>query len=137
MKKKCCAFHKAKGDVNIYIRGVIHQIPFELRPAFITNIKHLMGNTGAIYLIETAPNIQQYIRDLAAQFSGLPLSFKRVLTSNLPPLGISMDEVISWFPEPEYQILDNGPASLATNITIEGIKQVELPAIFALVKRGR
>ncbi|MFT5764477.1 MAG: SAM-dependent methyltransferase [Saprospiraceae bacterium] len=133
-KEAVTSFKKKTGDANIYLRGVLHQIPTEHRPAFIDHIKILMGEAGTLYLIETAPNIQVYIQDLASRFSQLPLPLKRVLTSHFPPLGISLSEIQKWFKVADYKILESGYSTLQTNMVLEKDHKVELPAVYALIK---
>lgn len=125
--------HQDIGDANIYLRGVIHQIPYEQRPLFIGNIKRLLGSSGTIYLIETADNIQAYINELANRFSELPLPLKRVMASHYPPLGVSLTDMQGWFGVEGYTLHTKGHSGLATNIVLENGDTVELPAVYALV----
>jgi len=129
------AFAAEVGSCNIYIRGVLHQIPYESRVIFVDHLKLLMGDSGSMYLIETAANIQSYITDLAKKFSDLPTSFKRVLTSHYPPLGVSKKELLAWFDNDTYDIVKIEDAVLHTKISLDKDKKIALPAIFTLVER--
>ena len=128
------AFYEKSGDTNIYLRGVLHQIPKEHRSSFVNQLKVLMGNTGSIYLIETAPNIQVYIQALAENFSELPILLKSVLTSHFPPIGVSLEEINGWFGSDKFKILNAGNSNLKTNLILENGKHIELPAVYALIK---
>lgn len=129
------AFHEKLGDSNIYIRGVLHQVPMEQRPVFVNHLKLLMGEKGSIYLIETAPNIQEYIQGLAEKFSALPTSLKRVLTSHFPPFGVSLDDIHQWFESDKYEILYSGHTGLHTNLFLEKGVKIILPAVFSLTRK--
>jgi SAM-dependent methyltransferase len=128
-------FSKKMGDCNIYVRGVIHQIPLISRIQCINNIKHLMGNSGALYMIETASNIQDYITDLVIKFPHLPSSLANVMKSNFPPLGVSLDDFYQWFGNVHYSTFRSGETVLATNLETSSEKCIDLPATYTLVKK--
>ena len=57
-----------------------------------------------------------------------------MLTSNLPPLGVSLAEIEDWFKIRDFDILQTGEASLATNIIQDNGQPINLPAVYALIK---
>ncbi|MEP0265768.1 methyltransferase domain-containing protein [Dokdonia sp.] len=132
--KTCIKTHKKVGDSNIYMRGVIHQIPYKHRTTFVQNLKILLGQQGAIFMIETALNIREFISKLVQNHSKIPQTLQNTLSSNFPPLGVSKKELLSWFPKEEYQLLSIQETSLKTNIVLNSGDFAELPAIYLLTK---
>jgi len=130
----CKKTHENLGDSNIYMRGVIHQIPYKHRTSFIQNLKILLGQQGTIYMIETASNIREYISELVQNYPEVPGTLENTLSSNFPPLGVSKKELLSWFPKEEYQMLSVQETSLKTNIVLNSGDFVELPAVYLLTK---
>ncbi|MFT4664333.1 MAG: SAM-dependent methyltransferase [Polaribacter sp.] len=123
------------GNTNVYVRGVLHQIPIEERPVFIKHLKQMMGTSGTLFIIETAPNIQQFIESMNLRFTELPVAFKKVFTSHYPPLGVSIPEIQEYFKLEDYELIDSGPTILPINLIIEKNKKTELPAVYALIKK--
>ena len=130
----CIKMHEKAGDSNIYMRGVLHQIPYKHRISFIQNLKILLGQQGTIFMIETAPNIREFISELVQNHPEVPQTLENTLSSNFPPLGVSKKELLSWFPKEEYQVLGIQETSLKTNIILSSGDFVELPAIYLLTK---
>ncbi len=116
------------------MRGVLHQIPYKYRTSFVQNLKILLGQHGAIFMIETAPNIREYISELVQNHPEVPQALENTLSSNFPPLGVSKKELLSWFPKEEYQTLVIQETSLKTNIILSSGDFVELPAMYLLTK---
>lgn len=134
-QKTMIKYYNKNGDSNIYIRGVLHQIPIQNRQVCIENIKMLMGTTGALYMIETASNIQEYIRKTITLFPTLPSSLKNVMTSNFPPIGVSKNEIQQWFDKNQYNIIAIGNTELNTNLVTHQNTSIALPAIYSLINK--
>ncbi|MFC4634277.1 class I SAM-dependent methyltransferase [Dokdonia ponticola] len=130
----CLKLHKKVGDSNIYMRGVLHQIPYIHRTSFVHNLKILLGQLGTIFMIETAPNIRDFISDLVQNHPEIPQTLENTLSSNFPPLGVSKKELLTWFPEEKYEFLSMQETSLKTNILVNSGHFIEIPAIYLLTR---
>ena len=123
------------GDMNVYLRGVLHFIPHEYRKAFLATVQLLLGQKGKLYIIETLPEIRAYILSLASSFSKLPLRIKLALKSNLPPLGVKPAEIETYFKEAGFNILHQSTAKMATNLEIAGKDTIFLPGFQMIIGR--
>ncbi len=133
--KQSKSYSEKHGDMNVYLRGVLHFIPHEHRPDFLESIKILLGETGRLYIIETIPEMRDYILSLASSFSKLPMRIKLALKSNLPPLGVTPREIQAYFEQAGYEILHSSTAELATNLKIEGKEQISFPGFQMVITK--
>lgn len=49
------ACHAELGDLNLYVRTVLHQLPVEQRPTAAGNLTALLGERGRAFVVELAP----------------------------------------------------------------------------------
>ncbi|MCB0704768.1 MAG: class I SAM-dependent methyltransferase [Saprospiraceae bacterium] len=128
---------KKIGPANIYMRGVLHQILDQHLPAFRQTIQTLLGTSGTMYCIEVSDQIRAHFKQENEKFSSLPERLRQVFISNLPPKGLSVQTLPSFFPPQEFDILSSGEAKLNTNICYSDGEAIFIPAIFGLVKHCR
>ena len=57
------------GDVNIYVRAVMHQRLDGDLDIFANNIKKVLGKKGKLYFIETSDHILDYFNKSTHSFS--------------------------------------------------------------------
>lgn len=124
--------HQQYGDLNVYLRGVLHQMPKEDLPLAIASIETLIGNNGVLYLIES-DDLTTFLGSKYS-FSTLPVSFKKVITSRFPQKGITEKELEKLFSE--FTIHQKGTTTLPTNIDYQNQK-LELPAVYAILQNTR
>ncbi len=132
--EKAIALHNELGDVNIYMRGVLHQIKESDIVKFQQVIKTLLGNRGSLYGIEVSNKIRDYFNASNEGFSKLPKRMQQVFISNLPPKGLSPENLFSYFPEHLFKVLKTGPSKLNTNLKFKNDEPIYIPAIYALLK---
>jgi SAM-dependent methyltransferase len=122
------------GDMNVYVRGVLHQIMTEHQSGIVDSLKILMGEKGRLYLIEVADNIREYLSDESAAFASLPAPMRRTLISRLPPQGLSIKELTRLFPKKDFNIITNGSSQLNTNIKFINGNSIQIPAVYCIVE---
>ena len=125
--------HNTMGDMNVYMRGVLHQILDEDIDRFVASIKVLMGSAGKLYFVEVASGLKEYFENGPENFSQLPGILQKVFISHLPPRGISVDEVPRIFPQPVFDVLKTGKTYLHTNISFKKNNPILIPAIYGIV----
>lgn len=132
----CRKISEAYGDLNIYMRGVLHQIDAENQEVFVRNLLQLMGQRGALYFIEVASHIRAYFAEEGngSGYHELPRLVQEVFVSNLPPAGIQLEDVPRLFPANQFEILQFGDTSLATNLHLPSGKNIRIPAVYGLIK---
>ena len=135
MLRFCGEMYIVVSDMNVYLRGVLHFIPHEHRKAFLDTIQILLGQKGKLYIIETIPEMREFILRLASSFSKLPLRIKLALKSNLSPLGVHLQEIEEYFVGKDFRILHHTKAALATNLQIEGKDLISFPGFQMVIGR--
>lgn len=126
--------HKQQGDMNVYVRGVLHQVLEEDRPGLVQALKTLMGRKGRLYFIEVASGIRDYFAAGPDRFSELPGIMQRTFLSHLPPTGLSEEDIPGVFPPDEFNLLESGGARLYTNIRFRNREPIHIPAVFGIVE---
>jgi SAM-dependent methyltransferase len=132
--KACDVLRQEHGDLHLYMRGVLHQIREEDKPTFIRNLRTLMGKRGVLYFIEVAADIRRYFEEASPEFHKLPAAVQSVFISNLPPEGVSTDDVPRLFPSEHFEVLDHGQAGLYTNLSLPDGTQITIPAVYAIIR---
>lgn len=124
------------GNVNIYCRGVLHQLALADRPKFISAIARLAGGKGIIYLQEMAVDFKEFVTEKYSTFSNAPMSIKKVLFSKFSPQPLDVEQTSQSFEQDGYQLVKKVDSSL--NITLPGSEksQLEVPAVHLLYAPG-
>lgn len=131
----CHALHEEFGDLNLYMRGVLHQIKPEHKALVVDNLASLMGPQGTFYFIEVAAQIRQYFQEASPEFHRLPKAVQAVFISNLPPEGVTLEDIPHIFPEERFQILQSGHDKLMTNLSLPDGIQITIPAVYSIIRR--
>lgn len=101
--------HREFEDLNIFMRGVFHAIKGPDRPAFVSNIRTLLGDRGALYQIETDSQVLDYMLARPDPTpTGLPRLMQNVVQHGLLPEGFGPEDLRRWYPESEWQIFESG-----------------------------
>ncbi len=131
------AFHAEFGDVNVYIRTVMHVIQKVDRPKFVQSLKTLLGETGVLYQIELSSQALNYFRSLPAKGKmDLPPLIERVVEHGVVPVGYEATERVGLFPDSEWELLNEGVGVTVKTIPIAQGKQGTVPANY-LIARSR
>jgi SAM-dependent methyltransferase len=135
-EQDCLRISASYGDLNIYMRGVLHQIDANSQEAFVRNLSKLMGQRGALYFVEVANHIRAYFAEEGngSGYHELPRLVQEVFVSNLPPAGICLEDVPRLFPASQFDVLQAGNTSLATNLHLPSGKNIRIPAVYSLIK---
>lgn len=127
--------HKKFGDCNIYMRGVIHQIKSNHIHNFNNNLNILIGNTGKLYFNEVADKIRDYFTEATDSFSLLPSAMKKTFISNLPPIGLSAENLESFIDLHVLQSVYHETSFLNTNLKFQDGKAIKIPSFIGVIKR--
>lgn len=66
------ALHTEFGDVNVYLRGVLHQLAPEDRGRMLTAVRRVLGERGALFAQELTERTGWYVAELLAGGAHLP-----------------------------------------------------------------
>lgn len=119
--------HQEFGDVNIYMRGVLHMIKWHDRRMFIDNLAILLGEKGTLYQIELPTKSILYMRSLPEElFSSLPKISRRV--------GFNNEDRRRFYPDDQWILVAEGSnVSLTTIPLAEGQKDM-MPANYLILR---
>ena len=129
------AFHREFGDVNIYIRTVMHVIQKVDRPTFVQSLKIMLGERGVLYQIELTSKALGYFRSLPAKGKmGLPPLIERVVEHGPIPVGFDATERATLFPESKFDLLKEETGVTVKTIPIALGKEGNVPANYLIVR---
>lgn len=121
------AFHKAYGDVNIYMRGVLHMINVRDRGAFVSSLRTMLGKDGVLYQIELPTKAFYYLRKLPEElWSSIPKVVRRV--------GFDIEDRRKLFPDDLWELLDEGDDAVIRTASFPGSANGGLPANYLILK---
>lgn len=122
------ALHDEFGDINIYMRGVLHMIKRHDRANFITSLKTLLGESGTLYQIELASESILHLRALPEEvFARIPKVTRRV--------GFNYKEREMFYPDSEWIVLDQGDGVSIRSIPLADGKEDAMPANFLILRQ--
>lgn len=128
-------FHDEFGDVNVYIRTVMHVIQKVDRPKFVESLKILLGEKGVLYQIELSSQALNYFRSLPVKGKmGLPPLIERVVQHGVVPVGFETKEQGTLFPESEWEIFEIKDGITVQTIPIAGEKIGRVPASYIVMR---
>jgi SAM-dependent methyltransferase len=131
------AFHAELGDVNVYIRTVMHVIQKVDRPSFVESLRILLGERGVLYQIELTSKALGALRALPVKGKfGLPPLVERVVENGAVPVGFDGRERGELFPHPHWELLKEEPHVPVKTIPMVHGKEAVLPGTYLIV-RGR
>lgn len=122
------ALHNEFGDINIYMRGVLHMIKWRDRGNFITSLQILLGATGVLYQIELASESILNMRALPQDvFACIPKVTRRV--------GFNYYEKEKFYPDADWILLNQGDGvAIRSNCLTDG-KVDAMPSNYMILRR--
>jgi SAM-dependent methyltransferase len=129
------AFHAEFGDVNVYIRTVMHVIQKVDRPKFVQSLKTLLGERGVLYQIELSSQALNYFRSLPAKGRmDLPPLIERVVEHGVVPVGYEVEERTGLFSDSEWELLKEGTDVTVKTIPIAQGMEGTVPASYLIAR---
>lgn len=120
--------HAEFGDMNIYMRGVLHMIKRRFRPSFIENLELLLGHRGTLYQIEMPSEAILYLRTLPEEiFSQIPKITRRI--------GFNFEERQLYYPDERWIVLDQNQHVSISTIPLMDREVSAIPANYLILKR--
>jgi SAM-dependent methyltransferase len=132
------ALHEELGDVNVHVRGVLHVVDADRRPAVVANLAALVGTRGTAFVCETdvAGDPLDYLLWQGATPTRLPPVMRRLIAAGVrAPSHFGAEQVAEHFPPP-WRVVDAGPAVMFGVPVRPGGPRQEIPS-YQAVLRGR
>ena len=101
------AFHRRHGDVNLYVRTVVHPFNAQDRHMLGRVLQVLMGERGTMYMMELGDDSPAYFESWIQQH-GLPHKLARVISTGLRPGPVGRGDVDTMFPPADYEVVSDG-----------------------------
>jgi SAM-dependent methyltransferase len=135
-KRECKELFNMYGDMNLYMRGVMHQIKRPEQIQMIENLSILMGDKGKLFFMEVKDKLGSYFNKGVGRFNELPKQIQDIFVSNLPPFGLTLEHLPELFPVTTFEFLDYGDSTLYTNLKLPNGEHVRIPAIYGMVVKN-
>ncbi len=130
----CRAVSDHYGPLNIYVRGVMHQVDEGHLPGYVDNLEMLLGGNGLLYMMEVASGIRDHFLNHSEGYHKLPPAVQKIFISNLPPRGVTVEDIAHYFPTSRFDILSSHPAKLHTNLHSPDGTEIYIPAVQSIIK---
>lgn len=125
--------HAELGDVNVYMRGVLHQCEPADRQSVIDGIAALLGERGRAFVVELAEAAGPALRGLAQSAEGPPPKLAPVFAHGIAPGEVADAAVPQYVRAAGLTVLASGELPLiTTEFTPDGTR-IELPSKWVVV----
>lgn len=130
------ALHGELGDVNIYMRGVLHVTQQRDRPRFVESLATLLGERGTLYQIELSVRALDYFRTLPGDSpSGLPQHVHNVLRTGAASVGFDVQDRPLVYPDSDWQVIAHGEDVTIKTVTLAHGEEGRVPANYLVLRR--
>ncbi|MEU1147405.1 class I SAM-dependent methyltransferase [Streptomyces sp. NPDC005863] len=134
-KSEAEQLHAEIGDVNIYMRGVLHQCESDDRQPLLDGIATLLGERGRAFLVELSERARPVLMELLQGPAGPPPKLAPIFAHGLAPADVVDDVVEGYVEAAGLRIIDSDDLPLAsTEFTPDGVR-IELPARWLVLGR--
>ncbi|MFE6160299.1 class I SAM-dependent methyltransferase [Streptomyces sp. NPDC056486] len=129
--------HAELGDVNVYMRGVLHQCDRADRQPLVDGIAALIGERGRAFVVELAEAAGTVLRGLAQSPEGPPPKLAPIFAHGIAPGDVADAAVPEYVAAAGLTVLAAGELPLiTTEFTPDGTR-IELPSKWLVVGRTR
>lgn len=124
------------GDVNVYVRGVLHQCEQSDRQPVADAIATLIGDTGRAFVVELAEDAKPVLMGLAQSPAGPPPKLRPVFAHGIAPGEVSDRALTELLATAGLTVLAEGELPLLTTEYTGDGRRIELPSRWLVVGRA-
>ncbi|MFI1166232.1 class I SAM-dependent methyltransferase [Streptomyces sp. NPDC020801] len=128
--------HAELGDVNVYMRGVLHQCEPDDRQPLADGIAALVGERGRVFLVELSEAARPILVRLAQSPAGPPPKLAPVFRHGIAPGEVADDAVPEYLHSAGLTVLVRGEIPLTTTELAPDGTRIELPAQWLVAGRA-
>lgn len=128
--------HAELGDVNVYMRGVLHQCDPDDRQPVVDGIAALLGERGRAFVVELAEAAGTVLRGLARSPEGPPPKLAPVFAHGIAPGEVADAAVPRYVTVAGLTVLAQGELPLVTTEFTPDGTRIELPSRWLVVGRA-
>ncbi|BBC31712.1 Methyltransferase [Streptomyces graminofaciens] len=135
-KTEAKTLHTELGDLNVYVRGVLHQCEPDDRQRLVDNIATLVGERGRVCLVELAETAKPVLMGLAQSPAGPPAKLAPIFRHGIAPGEVSDAAIPEYLRAAGLTLIADGELPLVTTeYTPEGAR-IELPSRWFVAGRA-
>ncbi|MER5219396.1 class I SAM-dependent methyltransferase [Streptomyces flaveus] len=134
-KSEAETLHAELGDVNVYMRGVLHQCEPDDRQPLVDGVAALVGERGRAFLVELAEAAGLVLRGLAQRPEGPPGKLAPVLRHGIAPGEVADDAVPEYLRSAGLTVFASGELPLVTTEYQGDGTRIELPSKWVVAGR--
>ncbi|MGA4838729.1 class I SAM-dependent methyltransferase [Streptomyces sp. G45] len=127
--------HAELGDVNVYMRGVLHQCEPDDRQPLVDAIATLVGTRGRAFVVELAEAAGRRLKGLVEAAGGPPPKLAPVFAHGIAPGEVADAAVPEHVRAAGLTVLASGELPLLTTETTADGTRIELPSTWLVVGR--
>ncbi|GAB2888464.1 class I SAM-dependent methyltransferase [Streptomyces deserti] len=127
-KSETQMLHAELGDVNVYMRGVLHQCEPDDRQPLVDGIATLVGDRGRVFLVELAEAAGAALKGLATGPDGPPPKLAPVFRHGIAPAEVADAAVPEFLRAAGLDVLAGGELPLTTTEYTPDGTRIELPS---------
>jgi hypothetical protein len=128
--------HAELGDMNVYLRAVIHQSEPPARPGVAEAVATLVGERGRAFVAELLAVSKKVLAQAAQGADGPPPKLASVFEHGLTPAEVEDGTVPELLGAAGLSVLSRGETDLVMTEYREDGTRIDLPAIWLVVGRG-
>lgn len=128
--------HAELGDMNVYMRGVLHQCEPADRQPLVDGIAALVGDRGRAFVVELAEAAGPVLRGLVQSPEGPPPKLAPVFAHGIAPGEVADAAVLEYVDAAGLTVLAKGELPLTTTEFGADGTRIELPSKWLVVGRA-
>jgi len=128
-------FHDQHGDVNIYMRTVLHVVAKKDRRLFAENLAVLLGDKGTLYQIELSMCALDYFRTLPGNSpSGLPHHVHNVIRTGATSVGFDPSDRPLVYPDDRWEVVEHSDKVTINTVPLSHGEEGLVPANYLIAR---
>ncbi|MFE9022590.1 class I SAM-dependent methyltransferase [Streptomyces sp. NPDC007808] len=134
-KTEAETLHAELGDVNVYMRGVLHQAEPDDRQPMTNGIATLVGERGRAFLVELSASAKPVLRGLAQSPAGPPAKLAPIFRHGIAPGEVADAAIPEYLRAAGLSVLASGEMPLVTTEYRPDGTRIELPSMWMVAGR--
>jgi SAM-dependent methyltransferase len=131
-------FHDEFGDVNIYMRTVMHVLQNEDKPRMAEVLAILLGRRGTLYQIELSLCALDYFRTLPGDSpSGLPSHVHNVIRTGATSVGFDPAMRPMVYPDDRWEVVAHGEDVTINTVPLGHGEEGNVPANYLVLRKRK
>lgn len=128
------ALHDELGDVNVYMRGVLHQMPDDDRPKAAAALSVLLGRGGHVFDVELSPAASATMKSALGQSPDAVPKLQRVFRYGLTPAAWEEGKLESVLAGAGVEIVATGQIPLHGTDSLPDGSPLYLPMVYVVAR---